>query len=99
MTPPASATSALNPSVAVVLGVDKRWHATLLAWRAISVTPASWWGLRCGLTFLAELVLADDRDNRDGGPGWSVEKRFRVTEVLVSILWVEEPVKPYACHE
>ena len=77
---PASATSALHPRVAVVLGVDRRWHIPLLTCRALSVLAALWWGLRCALTFLAELVLADG--------AWTVEKRFRVTEVLVSILWV-----------
>jgi hypothetical protein len=81
--PPPTATSALHPRVAVILGVDKKWHFPLVMCRALSMVPAIWWGLRCAFTFLAELLSR-------GHPGekWSVEKRFRVTEVALAILWV-----------
>lgn len=44
-----------------------------------------WWGLRCALTFLGDLLLSDEL----GAPAnpWTVEKRFRVTEVFLAILW------------
>ena len=88
--PPPTASLALHPRVAVLLGVDRRWLGPLLACRALSMAPAIWWGLRCALTFLAELVLADGDGYGDGGrtAAWAVEKRFRVTEVFMSILWV-----------
>ena len=49
-----------------------------------------WWGLRCALTFLGDLLLSDGM----GVPGdpWTVEKRFRVTEVFLAILWVRRMV-------
>lgn len=45
-----------------------------------------WWGLRCALTFLGDLLLSDGMG--DPGIQWTVEKRFRVTEVFLAILWV-----------
>lgn len=45
-----------------------------------------WWGLRCALTFLGDLLLSDGMG--DPGDPWTVEKRFRVTEVFLAILWV-----------
>ncbi|RDW63850.1 hypothetical protein BP5796_10352 [Coleophoma crateriformis] len=77
--------SVLHPRVAVLLGVDKRWHLPLLLCRAISTVPAAWWGLRCALTFMGELLLNDD-PALPAQP-WSVEKRFRVTEVFLAVLW------------
>ena len=50
------------------------------------MAPAVWWGLRCGLTFLGELLLGDGAVLHGGK--WEVEKRFRVTEVFLAILWV-----------
>ncbi|KAH8661877.1 N-glycosylation protein-domain-containing protein [Xylariales sp. PMI_506] len=44
--------SALQPRVAVVLGVPKIWHPFLFACRLFSIVPALWWGLRCSLRFL-----------------------------------------------
>lgn len=80
------ASSALHPRVAVLLGVNARWHVPLLICRALSTAPAAWWGLRCAFTFLGELLLSDGM----GIPGeaLTVEKRFRVTEVFLAILWV-----------
>lgn len=73
----------MHPRVAVLLGVDKRWHFPLLFCRALSTAPAAWWGLRCALTFLGELLL----DGDVVGEPWSVERRFRVTEVFLAVLW------------
>jgi hypothetical protein len=71
----------------VLLGVEKRWHFPLLFCRALSTAPAVWWGLRCALTFLGELLRASGEDAEVGKP-WSVERRFRVTEVFLAVLWV-----------
>ena len=49
-----------------------------------------WWGLRCALTFLGDLLLSDGMG--DPGIQWTVEKRFRVTEVFLAILWVRGSV-------
>lgn len=80
--------TALHPRIAVLLGVSTTWHIPLLVARAISTVPAMWWGLRCAFTFLGDLLLSDGM----GAPAnpWTVEKRFRVTEVFLAILWVRE---------
>jgi len=53
----------------------------------LSTLPAAWWGLRCALTFLRELLLAAAAEE-ERECGWEVERRFRVTEVALAILWV-----------
>ncbi|CAL3968076.1 unnamed protein product [Diplocarpon coronariae] len=77
--------SVLHPRVAVLLGVERHWHLPLLFCRALSTAPAVWWGLRCALTFLRELLLVEGVE--PVGAPWSVEKRFRVTEVFLALLW------------
>ncbi|KAJ5469551.1 hypothetical protein N7539_009169, partial [Penicillium diatomitis] len=88
--------SPLHPRVAVILGVDRRWHIPLLVCRALSTLPAAWWGLRCAFTFLAELLHIQSGMGREGwaaaivgsvGQDWDVERRFRVTEVALAIMW------------
>ena len=74
----------------MLLGVEKQWHFPLLLCRGLSTAPAAWWGLRCALTFMGELLL---EENEVAGQGsirapWSVERRFRVTEVFLAVLWV-----------
>ena len=92
-----AAPSPLHPRVAVILGVDRRWHIPLLVCRALSTLPAAWWGLRCAFTFLAELLHIRPGMGREGwaaaiigsvGQEWDVERRFRVTEVALAIMWV-----------
>jgi polyferredoxin len=78
----------LHPRVAVLLGIQKHWHLPLLFCRALSTAPAAWWGLRCALTFLGELLLDESAGGENAGAPWSVEKRFRVTEVFLAVLWV-----------
>ncbi len=88
---PETKTSVLHPRVAVLLGVDKQWHLPLLFCRALSTAPAVWWGLRCALTFMGELLMEEGLDkglNGAAGAPWSVERRFRVTEVFLAVLWV-----------
>lgn len=89
--------SPLHPRVAVILGVDRRWYIPLLVCRALSTLPAAWWGLRCAFTFLAELLHIRPGMGREGwaaaivgsvGQEWDVERRFRVTEVALAIMWV-----------
>lgn len=88
--------SALHPRVAVILGVDRKWWVPLLVSRALSTAPAAWWGLRCAFTFLAELLHIRPGMGREGwaaaivgsvGQNWDVERRFRVTEVALAIMW------------
>jgi hypothetical protein len=83
--------------VAVILGVDRRWYVPLLVCRALSTLPAAWWGLRCAFTFLAELLHIRPGMGREGWAAaivgsavqeWDVERRFRVTEVALAIMWV-----------
>jgi len=76
----------LHPRVAVLLGVEKHWHFPLLFCRALSTAPAAWWGLRCAFTFMGELLL-DEAGGMGSEGKWSVERRFRVTEVFLAVLW------------
>ena len=78
--------SVLHPRVAVLLGVERHWHFPLLFCRGLSTAPSAWWGLRCALTFMGELLL--DESKEEIGAPWSVERRFRVTEVFLAVLWV-----------
>ena len=78
--------SGAHPRFAVLLGIKAHWNVPLLICRALSTVPALWWGLRCALTFLSELLLNDRMGLIE--ETWSVEKRFRVTEVFLAILWV-----------
>ena len=48
--------------------------------RFSSTTPALWWGLKSATTFLLELLRSDGI--------WSNEKKFRITEVALAIVWV-----------
>ena len=91
----AAVSNALHPRVAVLLGVNARWHIPLLICRALSTVPAVWWGLRCALTFLGELLLSDGDGKGAWEHAWSVEKRFRVTEVFLAILWVRWALRDY----
>lgn len=77
--------SGQHPRVAVFLGVNAHWHVPLLVCRALSTAPAVWWGLRCALTFLGELLWSNHATTHTA---WNTEKRFRVTEVFLAILWV-----------
>ncbi|CRG82983.1 N-glycosylation protein EOS1 [Talaromyces islandicus] len=88
--------SKLHPRVAVILGVDRKWYLPLVVCRALSVVPALWWGLRCAFTFLAELLRIRPGMWREGwvaiivgsaAADWDVERRFRVTEVALAIMW------------
>ncbi|KAG9247407.1 N-glycosylation protein-domain-containing protein [Calycina marina] len=86
---PDNAVSVLHPRVAVILGIPRHWHFLLFFCRALSTAPAAWWGLRCALTFLGELLIEDDFcvGGEASGAPWSVERRFRVTEVFLAVLW------------
>jgi hypothetical protein len=74
----------------------------LVVCRALSVGPALWWGLRCAFTFLAELLrIRPGSMWREGwvaivvssaAADWDVERRFRVTEVALAIMWVCIPL-------
>lgn len=67
-------------------GADSRWRIPLLSCRALSMAPALWWGLRCAFTFLGELLLGEVAAPQ--APALDSEKRFRITEVFLAILWV-----------
>ena len=90
----------IDPRDAELVEVNARWHIPLLICRALSTAPAVWWGLRCALTFLAELLLSEEIGVLEG-QHWTVEKRFRVTEVFLAIVWVrhsvltERPLEPH----
>jgi hypothetical protein len=74
-----------------------RWVIPLFTCRALSMAPALWWGLRCAFTFLGELLLGEVGVSPPAAAAatattststMDVEKRFRITEVFLAILWV-----------
>ena len=67
-------------------GAALRWQIPLLTCRALSMAPALWWGLRCVFTFLRELLLGKVGTSQE--LAMDAEKRFRITEVFLAILWV-----------
>ena len=91
----------------MILGVDRRWYVPLLVCRALSIAPAAWWGLRCAFTFLAELLRIRPHLWQEGWTAaivrgdavdwdWDADRRFRVTEVALAIMWVCLPLSYYA---
>ena len=79
--------SASSVPITIPPGSRKGWHVLLLICRALSVVPVGWWGIQCALTFLREL-LPDGEALSAGGALWDAEKRFRVTETFLAVLWV-----------
>ncbi|KAK7974194.1 hypothetical protein PG989_016042 [Apiospora arundinis] len=51
----------MQPRIAVVLNVPRKWHPFLFICRLLSIAPALWWGLRCALRFL----ISDFLQSRD----------------------------------
>ncbi|KAI1109650.1 N-glycosylation protein-domain-containing protein [Nemania sp. NC0429] len=76
--------SLLEPRLAVLLGLPKRWYRTLSICRLFCLVPCFWWGLRIALRFLVALVLQPSRSDKDepdeGVASW-------LTETLLAGLW------------
>jgi len=78
-----------------LLGVAKPYHLPLLFCRALSTAPAAWWGIGCALALAAEIFSLSAADEGDGkrwsisyrGGPWPMERRFKVTETSLSVLW------------
>ncbi|KAI0399253.1 N-glycosylation protein-domain-containing protein [Xylaria palmicola] len=79
---PAVAVSLLQPRVAVLLGLPKRWYRTLSICRLLCLVPCFWWGLRIALRFLVAQVLRRLR-HHEQGDGASL----MLTETLLAGLW------------
>ncbi|KAI2632781.1 N-glycosylation protein-domain-containing protein [Xylaria nigripes] len=79
---PAVSVSLLQPRVAVLLGLPKRWYRILSICRLLSLVPCFWWGVRLALRFLVAQVLQHAyHDERDSRPSlW-------LTETLLAGLW------------
>ena len=69
--------SVLHPRVAVLLGVDRRYHLPLLLCRLLSIAPAGWWIFKVtvGLLVKYEELLRD--------PSMLLE-----VEMVLAVLWV-----------
>ncbi|KAI0423035.1 N-glycosylation protein-domain-containing protein [Xylaria grammica] len=79
---PAVAVSLLQPRVAVLLGLPKRWYRTLSICRLLCLVPCFWWGVRIALRFLVAQVLRSwNRDKVEE------EASLRLTETLLAGLW------------
>ncbi|KAK3336821.1 N-glycosylation protein-domain-containing protein [Cercophora scortea] len=90
--------SLLQPRVAVVLGLSRRWHPLLFLCRLMSITPAIWWGLPSAIRLLAMLHLLVFGRRLGGGPpqsttaptsfsSMSFESRLQLTETLLATIW------------
>ncbi|KAK3695510.1 N-glycosylation protein-domain-containing protein [Podospora appendiculata] len=90
--------SLLQPRVAVVLGLSRRWHPLLFLCRLLSITPAIWWGLPSAIRLLAMLHLLVFGRRLGGGPpqsttaptsfsSMSFESRLQLTETLLATIW------------
>lgn len=77
--------SLLEPRLAVLLGLPKRWYRTLSICRLLCLVPCFWWGVRLALRFLVALVLQRSRSNADEP---DEEVAPWLTETLLAGLWV-----------
>lgn len=107
---PVVAVSFLQPRIAVVLGVPKHWHYPLALCRLLSIAPALSWGLRFALRFLITDFLKSDAYGYGLGvlgfeeaarvrsvevaPVDKGERRLRLTETALSIIWVSPQITP-----
>ncbi|KAI1160197.1 N-glycosylation protein-domain-containing protein [Nemania serpens] len=76
--------SLLEPRLAVLLGLPKRWYRTLSICRLLCLVPCFWWGVRLALRFLVALVLQRSRSNADEP---DEEVAPWLTETLLAGLW------------
>jgi hypothetical protein len=91
------AISARYPRVAVVLGVDPRWHLPLLLCRALSTLPSVWWVLQACWSLWqiyskAELTGSAEVQGDRGGENDVTFWRIAVAQVGLSFIWVR------VCH-
>ena len=85
--------SFLQPRVAVLLDVPKRWHPVLFTCRALSCAPAVWWGAPPALLLLFRLAFQLGLlKGHVSGQLISLEKlldaRLGLTESTLAIVWV-----------
>ncbi|KAI0431778.1 N-glycosylation protein-domain-containing protein [Xylaria sp. FL1042] len=79
---PPVAVSLLQPRVAVLLGLPKRWYRLLFVCRLLCLVPCVWWGVRISLRFLVAQVLrwlnrSEPYENAS----------LRLTEASLALLW------------
>ncbi|KAI0487660.1 N-glycosylation protein-domain-containing protein [Xylaria cf. heliscus] len=82
------AVSLLQPRVAVLLGLPKRWYRTLSICRLLCLVPCFWWGVRIALRFLVAQVLRRlQAVETDAERGDGEEASLMLTETLLAALW------------
>ncbi|KAF2834264.1 hypothetical protein M501DRAFT_944581, partial [Patellaria atrata CBS 101060] len=77
--------SALRPRVAVLLGIDKKWHLPLLLCRGLSTIPPIWWGFQCTgflVRYRTRGAIIESSTGR-----FTLKERLVLTEILLAILW------------
>ncbi|KAK0729667.1 N-glycosylation protein-domain-containing protein [Lasiosphaeris hirsuta] len=91
--------SLLQPRVAVVLGVSKKWYPLLFLCRLLSIIPAVYWGLPIGLRLVAMTFFGRTHVGcpsilagtafPEGTPAahCEFEARLRQTETLLATVW------------
>ena len=91
--------SFLQPRVAVLLDVPKRWHLVLFSCRALSCAPSVWWGAPPALLLLFRLAFQLGLlKGHVSGQLISLEKlldaRLGLTESTLAIVWVCPSTSP-----
>lgn len=90
--PVLAAPSFLQPRIAAVLGVSRRWHPVLFSLRLLSIVPAICLGFPLAIRFL---LMVHEYATSEATPGPSGrtsagdgEDRLLLTETLLAVIWV-----------
>ena len=99
---PSVAISARYPRVAVVLGVQPRWHIPLLLCRALSTISAAWWACQACFS-IYQIVHQTETSVAQYASSNGVHdllenqtfRRIAIAQVCLSFLWVRTTVLTY----
>lgn len=90
--PVLAAPSFLQPRIAAMLGVSRRWHPVLFSLRLLSIVPAICLGFPLAIRFL---LMLHEYATSEAAPGPSGRKsagdgedRLLLTETLLAVIWV-----------
>lgn len=85
---PQAPKSALEPRVAVLLGVSRTWYLPLLFARASSTAPAAYWSSRCAWTLF--WAFMDGIYDAAPAEAWEFEHARLLMELMLALIWVSD---------